>query len=611
MPFATAQIPSIQIGLLTSLAADVGWPADGFYFNIDLAAELGSDRYEWLCQHRGEMTGEWLFSVAAFGDSGVSASEDYLDAFPGECRWVDDDNRAMQPGAARAELRRLREQVLPAYVDRCAARVDWSRYQVVGFTSTFQQTTASLALATRIKQASRDTIVVFGGANMEDPMGAEHLRAFPVVDYVVSGEADNVFPEMLHALAERRPLMMPGVLGRHAGESFRGEAAPVKNLDATPIPRYDDFFEQSRKAGLTPLFRLPIEGSRGCWWGQKHHCTFCGLNGQTMGYRHKSARRLLDEVHALSSAHGIRAFDAVDNILPTNYLHDVFDVLADQRLDYEFFFEVKSSIGRRDQLKRLSRGGVRSIQPGIESLSTHVLELMKKGSTMLDNVRLLKWARYYGIQVSWNLLCGFPGETIEDYKKQCEVLALISHLEPPSGLKRIWLERFSPYFVERQHYPVHSVRALASYRYVFPDHVKLDDLAYFFDYEMDNTLPPDALTETQTLIEDWRNRWQDASTDDTLIFTRTSAALTVIDRRRRDKPLYYEIHGPMARIYESCIDTHRSADQIVAALGIEFGRAAFTEAEVVAALTQYVNAGLMITDRGRYFALALPANPYW
>ena len=39
-----------------------------------------------------------------------------------------------------------------------------------------------------------------------------------------------------------------------------------------------------------------IEFSRGCWWGQIHPCTFCGLNGKINIYREKSPQRLLEEI---------------------------------------------------------------------------------------------------------------------------------------------------------------------------------------------------------------------------------------------------------------------------------------------------------------------------
>ena len=47
---------------------------------------------------------------------------------------------------------------------------------------------------------------------------------------------------------------------------------------------------------------LLFETSRGCWWGAKSHCTFCGLNGETMAFRSKSPRRALDELEQLGDA---------------------------------------------------------------------------------------------------------------------------------------------------------------------------------------------------------------------------------------------------------------------------------------------------------------------
>ena len=612
MPFASAEMPSIQIGLLTSIVKCAGFAVDGFYFNLDLAAQLGSKRYEWLCQQRGQMTGEWLFSAAAFGEDRPAHSDGYLEDFPDEAWWLDADGREVGDDTSARELRALRSDVLPSYLDRCADSVDWSAYQVVGFTATFQQTVASLAMATRIKRASPDTIVVFGGANMEGSMGGEHLRAFPVIDYVVVGEGDLVFPQMLTALVEGRPVALEGVLGRKPGEAARGQAAPVRDLDALPTPDYHDFYRRAQEVGLRPVERLPIEGSRGCWWGQKHHCTFCGLNGDGMMYRHKSSNRLLTEITELSDAHDVRAFDAVDNILFPQHLSGVFDVIADARIDYEFFFEVKSSVGRRDQLRRLRQGGVLSVQPGIESLSTHVLTLMDKGSTMLENVRLLKWARYYGIQVIWNLLWGFPGETIKDYQDQVNVMRLIPHLQPPSGgIKRIWLERFSPYFMNQDRYPLRNVRPLKSYGYVYPESVNNDELAYFFDYEMSDTVTAADVHEMGELVTDWRRRWAGGAPIDSLTFTRTSRALTVADQRHCETPVIYNFRDAAARVYESCVETHRSIGQIMTFLNSGSGKTKFIDTDVMAALEEFCDSGLMVAECGRYLSLALPANANW
>src|SRR5947209_5761452 len=66
MPFMEAHRPSIQLGLLKTLAAKHGFPVRTLHANLDFAARVGLDCYNLLCQHRGPMVGEWLFSLEAF-----------------------------------------------------------------------------------------------------------------------------------------------------------------------------------------------------------------------------------------------------------------------------------------------------------------------------------------------------------------------------------------------------------------------------------------------------------------------------------------------------------------------------------------------------------------
>src|SRR5262249_29657454 len=150
---------------------------------------------------------------------------------------------------------------------------------------------------------------------------------------------------------------------------------------------------------------LSFESARGCWWGEVAHCTFCGLNGATMAFRSKSAPRVLSEVLTLARKYRVLDLHAVDNILDHAYFEDLLPALAASGLDLSVFYEVKSNL-KRHQLERLRDAGVDQIQPGIESLSTPILRLMRKGVTAWQNVRLLKWCAELGIDVLWNLLYG-------------------------------------------------------------------------------------------------------------------------------------------------------------------------------------------------------------
>ena len=76
---------------------------------------------------------------------------------------------------------------------------------------------------------------------------------------------------------------------------------------------------------------LPAQSARGCWWGERRHCTFCGLNGSTMAYRSKSPDRLRRELAELSARRGTLRFYFVDNILDRRYIEEFLPALHARR----------------------------------------------------------------------------------------------------------------------------------------------------------------------------------------------------------------------------------------------------------------------------------------
>ena len=77
-------------------------------------------------------------------------------------------------------------------------------------------------------------------------------------------------------------------------------------MDALPYPDFDDYFARHAASPLEEEIEalLFFETSRGCWWGEKHHCKFCGLNGSRLAYRSKYPRRAVDELVYLHRRHG-------------------------------------------------------------------------------------------------------------------------------------------------------------------------------------------------------------------------------------------------------------------------------------------------------------------
>ncbi len=602
MPFMECDRPSIQLGLLKAIVAAHGFPVRTLHANLDLAARLGADYYHLLCEHRGRMVGDWLFSLQAFGDAAPDGDDRLVEDFADELSYL---------GGSRQERRdrllRVRHEDVPAYLDAIMADSAWDGARVVGFSSVFQQNAASFALARRLKQRRPDVVTVFGGANFEGEMGLELVRSVDCVDVAVVGEGDTAFPQLLAALAAGAdPDGIPGV-ARRVGDRVVATppAPPLHRLDDLPAPDYDEYFERAERLGLLRSVGhrdtwIPFESARGCWWGAKHHCTFCGLNGSTMQFRSKSPQSVFTELAEQARRYRSFRFEAVDNILDMRYVNELFPALTANSTDYEIFYEVKANLTRA-QVRMMAQAGVIQIQPGLESLSSPVLRLMRKGVRAAQNVNLLRWAQYYNIHATWNIIWGFPGESEQDYKEQAEVVPHLVHLRPPVGTGRIWMERFSPLYTQSAEFGVRSRAPERSYRYIYPDGVDLDRMAYFFEYELADTLPDSAYAGLSQAVEAWSAAWE-AGKPPVLKYWSAPDYLQIYDGRHPGAEGTYTFEGALADIYLACSDRPITASAVRDRLGpgvpVETVQEAFDE---------FARRGLMFLDGSLALALAIPA----
>lgn len=624
MPFVSVLLPSIGLGLLHAGMKQRGVRSRVHYFNLEFAA-LAPELYERIIVETSQrdLIGEWIFSRALFGRAAAEHDDAYraLLLAPDFDRGV--HSRGM-PSHLVDAIDGLREQVEP-FLEQCAQRVLEAAPRIVGFTSLFQQHVASLALARRLKQSRPELFVVFGGANCEGPMGRELVRQFPFVDAAVSGEADTVFPALVNRVLEGRSIRgLPAVYGRDAGEPLfpvldGGQAdasssprdAPARvELDALPDPDYGDFFAAHERLQLPreEALRIPFETSRGCWWGEKNHCTFCGLNGNTMRHRSKSAARALSELQRLIERHPGCQVEVVDNILDMSYFQDFVPALAEAKLPTELFYEVKANL-KKAQIHQLAEAGITTIQPGIENLSDAVLRIMKKGTSGLQNVQLLKWCAAAGVQASWNFLTGFPGEPAEEYRRMAAELPLLFHLRPPAGVSGIRIDRFSPNFDRAEELGFTALRPFPAYHHVFPlPHEAVQRLAYYFTFDyLDGRDPRDYVEPLRQQVELWRTQHEASQ----LTAVDNDGRLLILDSRAVAPEPVVVLEGATRSIYRAA-DAVCSPASVARALsrggdersaGAE--RDSISEEQARDTLDQLVERKLMLRDGTRYLALAV------
>lgn len=486
-PFAAINRPSLGLHLLQAIATREGISVSVQYENLHLAAEFGEAAYQELCfLPTGFLVGERIFAHTAFGG-----------------------NPRRLPDKAFEDKEAIRETSLKIrgkahdVVRATARRAVTTGARIIGCTTTFEQTSFGLAVLKEVKAICPEVYTLLGGANCENPMGSAIFDISGWVDYVFSGESEASFPLVLKQILSGHPPKRKVVFGE-----------PCMSLDALPICRFDEYFQQleellpnSRMAKDNHI-RVPMETSRGCWWGQKHHCTFCGLNGEGMSFRQKSAKRAFDELISITRNVPVSKVFMTDNIMPHDYFSSLLKILSKNCPTVYIFYEQKSNLSLQN-FKDLRNASVMEIQPGIEALSSPLLVRMKKGVRASMNIRTLRYARSFGITVSWNLLCGFPGDTVDEYAHLPSLLPLLSHLQPPGHFGHISIDRFSPYFVDFESYGLENLRPIRSYGEVYPSEANLFDLAYHFEADYASAITEDkALFKSiASLIEDWETKW--------------------------------------------------------------------------------------------------------
>lgn len=596
MPFSTLHYPGIGISLLKPALERAGVACDIRYFFLNFVDRIGIGAYDQITdpQHYQSLVGEWIFADAGNGDDNADQSLEYLqNVFRRQYPELYSVDRLITFLAARADANN--------FISTCLDEIDCF-YDLIGFTTSFQQTLSSLALARQLKQRRPNTTIVFGGANCRGEMGLELLRRYSFLDAVCLDEGDQTFPEYVGRLAAGLPVNgIAGMAVRQHGVIMEPWAlsAPVADLDALPDPDFSDFYRQHAQSAAAAQGSpaVLIETARGCWWGAKHHCTFCGINGISMAFRSKSQDRAYDEISRLADRYGTD-FVSVDAILDHQYFSGLLPRLAADGPLITMYVEAKSNL-RPHQIALLSQAGAKKVQPGIEALDSDVLALMRKGCTMLQNVQTLKIAAECGVYIEWNLLHGFPGESRESYQRTAELIPHLIHLQPPNAVGRVRADRFSPYFERPQEFGI-RIDPLPGYQYIFPfDDDGVRGLAYHFLIHPEHKADTDEYDEPASPALSEILLWKQFHTASALTVEEIGSGLLVRDERWGSPCREWPLQGCTAEVYRACW-------QIISrrAIGTALSTA-YDETEIERSLAALVAASLVLTEKGNYLALAL------
>lgn len=559
MPFAQLGHPSMALSVLAGECRANGIRTSVLYGNLRLARRSSLKKYLAFVQYLPYFTliGELLFKPYA-GYTDNHQPVEYFD-------YVRD--QLIKSGQSEMIL----EQALTAYhelepfikdfIEELSDAVIASGCLAVGCDITYEQRNAALAILKRIKEKKPEIITLLGGNSCTGEHGQALVDYAKQIDYLFSGEADDIIVPVLRmfekgASATAVNKIYPSVL--IAGSQTCCHAR--ENLEENVIPDFSDYFAELEHLDLQGKIRscLLIEGSRGCWWGQKKRCSFCGIHTseETLSYRQKSPEKIVEELRKQAAVYNIRAFVFTDCILSWEHINKLPLYLTEKDA-FHLFAEVKSNL-TQEQIWGLRKAGFISLQPGIESLQDDLLKLMNKGNRAIKHIELLKYGRTYGISMIWNLLSSMPFEETSYYEEMNKLLPWLTHLQPPIHLNKIIFQKNSCYTQRQEEYGL-QLRPIYPYNFIgdFGDDFIERSAEYYQECSGRFKFSEPMLRILTTITENldvWTQAFSGGN-GDRLTMHEDEQGLDIFDLRKHSSMAIYRLEGNKKEIFLASAST--------------------------------------------------------
>lgn len=295
--------------------------------------------------------------------------------------------------------------------EKTAADIYKQRPDVVGFSCYIWNIKETLEVIRRLKKVLPNVKVVLGGPEVTYET-RELMESHPYIDFVVQGEGEQTFLELLQALeAGRGAEGIDGVVYRDGGMVWENRPrAWLTDLNTIPSPHLNRHEELQNRI-------VYFECSRGC----PFKCQYC-LSSIEDGVRYFTVERVKAELKALIDA-GVRQIKFVDRTfnLHRNYALDIFQFLIDNHGGTTFHFEITADILKPeivDFLNERAPKGLFQFEIGVQSTNdlTNQLVMRRQNFAKLSNT-VTKIREGGKIHQHLDLIAGLPEENYASFRQ--------------------------------------------------------------------------------------------------------------------------------------------------------------------------------------------------
>ena len=287
-----------------------------------------------------------------------------------------------------------------------------------------------IMIARMVKRANPDGVVVVGGPH--PTTFPENVAKVPYVDFVVRGEGEITFLELLKELIDskrkKRKNFNKEIFGKIKGIAFSlnskvimtPERKLIGDLDSIPFPARDlfdlDMYYSAATKKVSDFKSTSIMTSRGC----PYDCIHCiSKLVWKRRVRYRSVKNIVDEIEECVNKYGMREFNFYDDTFTINKRRviEVCEEINRRKLKIVWICFARVNTVDREMLKAMKSSGCKKISFGLESGSQKILDLMRKNSTPEMGRKAVTLAKKEGLDVHASFMFGNVGETVDTIKK--------------------------------------------------------------------------------------------------------------------------------------------------------------------------------------------------